>query len=308
VKAVQIGILVALILVAGLLGYIAWHDHGSQPAETAAVVPAQAPPDANASAPEPSVAPLTPADENPSPAARVHKKGTAAIAQNTPPPSPPVEAAPAQPVQEAPAQPVQEAAPPAPSKPVETPVVAPPPPPPPPPAHSVTIADGTIFNVRLVESISSDKNQPGDTFHATMDQPLIVDGMVLAERGAQLEGKVVQSQKAGRVKGVSDIELQLVRLHLSDGQAIAIQTAIFEKEGPTSHKSDAEKIGGGAALGAIIGAIAGGGKGAAIGAGAGGAAGGGVVMATRGKPVNFPSESKLSFRLANPVTVTEKRQ
>ena len=171
----------------------------------------------------------------------------------------------------------------------------------------MTIPDGTILNVRLLDPISSDKNLPGDTFHATMDQPLVVDGMVLAERGARVEGKVVESKKAGRIKGVSDIELQLVRLHLSDGQAVAVQTAIFEKEGPTSHKSDAEKIGGGAALGAIIGAIAGGGKGAAIGAGAGGAAGGGVVAATRGKPVSFPSETKLSFRLANPVTVTEKR-
>ena len=102
VKAVQIGILAALIVVAGLLGYIAWHDHTTRLAETTAAITPQTPPDAGASQTpaDPTVSPLTPADEKPSPAARVHK-GTAAIAQNTPPPSPPVEAAPTQPVQPA---------------------------------------------------------------------------------------------------------------------------------------------------------------------------------------------------------------
>ncbi|MCU1292713.1 MAG: hypothetical protein JWP08_1563, partial [Bryobacterales bacterium] len=69
---------------------------------------------------------------------------------------------------------------------------------------------------------------------------------------------------------------------------------------------DAAKVGGGAALGAIIGAIAGGGKGAGIGAGVGGAAGAGDVLLTRGKPVVLASETKLSFRLAAPVSITER--
>ena len=61
-----------------------------------------------------------------------------------------------------------------------------------------------------------------------------------------------------------------------------------------------------AGIGAIIGAMAGGGKGAAIGAGAGGAAGGGGVVATRDKAVLLPTESKLTFRLSAPVTITER--
>jgi hypothetical protein len=78
--------------------------------------------------------------------------------------------------------------------------------------------------------------------------------------------------------------------------------------GPESKNADAAKIGGGAALGAIIGAIAGGGKGAAIGAGVGGAAGTGAVVGTRGKAAELPSETKISFRLNNAVTITEKRR
>jgi outer membrane lipoprotein SlyB len=97
-------------------------------------------------------------------------------------------------------------------------------------------------------------------------------------------------------------------LNLSDGQHVEITTDSFTKMGPQSRAADAEKIGGGAALGAIIGAIAGGGKGAAIGAGVGGAAGTGTVAATRGKAAVLPSETKVSFRINNSVTVTERRR
>ena len=70
--------------------------------------------------------------------------------------------------------------------------------------------------------------------------------------------------------------------------------------------SNAAKIGVGAAIGAAIGAIAGGGKGAAVGAGVGGAAGTGDVLMSRGKPVEIPVETRLSFRLSEPITITER--
>jgi hypothetical protein len=165
-----------------------------------------------------------------------------------------------------------------------------------------------LLPVRLQDSISSERNHPGDTFTAVLDAPLVVDGLVLAEKGSRVEGKIVESQRAGRVKGVASIALELTRLSLSDGQHVEISTDSFTKMAPATHGADAAKIGGGAALGAIIGAIAGGGKGAAIGAGAGGAAGTGTVIATRGKPAVLPSETKISFRLNNAVTVTERRR
>ena len=215
-------------------------------------------------------------------------------------------------------QPAPEPAP-APNPPVATPpapapVVEPAPQPepsapaPPPPPKQATLKAGTLVPVRLIETISSEKNHPGDTFTGTLDAPLVVDGLVLAERGARVEGKIVESQQAGRIKGLSSIALELTRVTLSDGQHVEISTDSFTKMGPQSRAADAEKIGGGAALGAIIGAIAGGGKGAAIGAGVGGAAGTGTVAATRGKPAVLPSETKISFRINNSVTVTERRR
>jgi hypothetical protein len=223
---------------------------------------------------------------------------------------PPSTVASIQPVQQfPPSQPQAPVSAPAPIiEPAPKPVEAPPPPPPPPPARKVTLAAGTLLPVRLVETVSSDRNHPGDTFNASLDEPLVVDGFVIAERGARLEGRILDTTQAGRVKGLSSIGLQLTSLTTSDGQTIEILTDSFTKAGPESKGEDAAKIGGAAAIGAVIGAIAGGGKGAAIGAGAGGAAGTGGVIATRGKPAVLASETKLSFRLNTPVTITEQRR
>ena len=212
-------------------------------------------------------------------------------------------------------------------QPVPQPVEAVPPPPPlapaqhvpvqnvslPPPASSeapgppsVTLAAGTVLPVRIGESLSSARNQPGDGFLATLTQPLVIDGWVIAERGARLEGRVTGTTSAGRVKGVSRLEISLVRLATSDGQNIRIRTEPYVRNGASSTGADAAKIGAGAAIGAIIGALAGGGRGAGIGAGAGGAAGAGDVLLTRGKPAEIGVETRLTFRVLDPVTITEK--
>jgi hypothetical protein len=165
-----------------------------------------------------------------------------------------------------------------------------------------------MLSVRLNQALSSDRSRQGDVFGGTLDQPLEIDGFVVAERGARVEGRVSEVQEAGRVKGLAQLTLELTRLHTSDGQSIPIRTTQFIKQGPESKKQDAEKIGTGAVLGTIIGAIAGGGKGAAIGAAAGGAAGAGTVAATRGKPAVLPVETRVSFRIDQPVEVTERRR
>ena len=147
---------------------------------------------------------------------------------------------------------------------------------------------------------------PGDTFTASLYRELVVDGFVIAERGARVEGRVVAAERDGKVKGVSSLSVELTRIHTTDGQDVAIQTDSFERRWDPNQRTDVEKVGGGAALGAIIGAIAGGGKGAAIGAGVGGGAGAGDVLLTR-KPATLPSETRITFRLRAPVTLTEKR-
>ena len=147
---------------------------------------------------------------------------------------------------------------------------------------------------------------PGDSFTATLDKELVVDGFVIAERGARVEGRVVAADRGGRVSGVAALSVEITRLRTADGQNVALQTETFAKHADDSKRQDAAKIGAGAAIGAAIGAIAGGGKGAAIGAGVGGGAGAGDVLLTRGNAATLPSETRITFRLRAPVTLTER--
>ncbi len=172
--------------------------------------------------------------------------------------------------------------------------------------HTVTIAAGTFLPVRIGETLSASHNQSGDGFLATLDQPLVVDGFIIAERGSRLEGRVVEAEPSGRAKGTSYLGIELVKLSTADGQHIQIRTQAYRREAASSAGGDAAKVGVGAALGAAIGAAAGGGKGAAIGVGAGAAAGVAGVMLSRGKSAEIPVETRIRFRLADPVTITER--
>jgi hypothetical protein len=171
---------------------------------------------------------------------------------------------------------------------------------------TVTIPSGTLLAVRVDQRLASDTAQTGDTFRATLDQPLVVDGAVIAERGARVEGRVAESDNGGRVRGRAALVLELVRLNTSDGQRVRLATESFTRAAERSTKKDAAKVGIGAGLGAAIGAIAGGGKGAAIGAAAGGAAGTGAVLTSRGEAAEIPAETRMTFRLSEAITITEK--
>jgi len=129
------------------------------------------------------------------------------------------------------------------------PGVAPPNPPPPPQPRTVTLPTGTNIAIRLGETLSTDKNYAGDTFRATLDAPVIVDGFVIADKGSKVFGKVVDAQRAGRVKGVAQLQLALTDLNTTDGQRIRVQTSTWDKQGPKSTGQDAAKIGAGAVLG-----------------------------------------------------------
>jgi hypothetical protein len=174
---------------------------------------------------------------------------------------------------------------------------------PPPVPAQLTIKPGTYVTVRVNQPLSSDKNQVGDAFTATLAQPVVVDGVVVAQRGQTIYGHVTEAKKAGRVEGTSRLGVQLTQLTLVDGQQLPIQSQMISRNGPTSIGRDAAAIGGTTALGAAVGAAAGWGRGAAIGAGAGAVVGTLGVLLTRGQPTILYPESVLTFRIEQPVTV-----
>lgn len=168
---------------------------------------------------------------------------------------------------------------------------------------SLTVPPGTIVIIRVNEFLSSDKNQVGDPFTGVLAQPIIVNGWVVARPGQVVTGKVKEVQKAGRVKGVSKLGVELTDLTLVDGRQVPVLTELWKGSGGTTHGNDAAAIAGGTGVGAAIGAAADWGTGAAIGAGAGAVAGIATVLLTRGRPTVLVPESELSFRLVDPVKV-----
>ena len=196
-----------------------------------------------------------------------------------------------------------DATPPPAAAPEAQPAAAPAPPPPPPPKKYI-IDQGTQLTARLIDAIDSEKNQTGDTFHATLNAPLTSDGEEAVPAGSQLTGHLVEVKSAGKFAGQSDVVMQLDSL-TSGGRTYNLQTDQYKKQGSSRGKNTAEKVGGGAVIGGIIGAIAGGGKGAAIGSAAGAGVGGGVQAATKGQQIKLPSETVLNFTLQAPVTVVQ---
>jgi hypothetical protein len=110
----------------------------------------------------------------------------------------------------------------------------------------------------------------------------------------------LQASSAGRLKGSSDLALELSDIVIN-GTAYLLLTSTYE--GKREGGSTAKKIVGGAGLGALIGGLAGGGRGAGIGAAAGAAGGTAVAAAKKGEQLPIPSGTLLEFRLAQPVAL-----
>jgi hypothetical protein len=173
--------------------------------------------------------------------------------------------------------------------------------------ETLTIPAGTVIQIRTSDWLSSDHNKKGDPFTASLVQPIVVDGWVVTRRNQNVTGEVTDAVRAGRVKGVSRLQLELSHLTLVDGQLLPVQTTLLNASAGTSKGRDASAIAATTATGAAIGAAATGGPGAAIGAGAGFVASVAGVLLTRGKPTIIPPEDVLTFRLENPVTISTVR-
>lgn len=171
----------------------------------------------------------------------------------------------------------------------------------------LTVPQGALITVRTSQWLSSDRNQPGDSFSATLQQPLVVNGWVVARRGQTVMGLVAVAEKAGRVKGVSQLGVELTEMTLIDGQQVPLHTQMIQNSAGSSNGRDAAALGTTTGLGAAIGAAAGGGKGAGIGAGAGAVAGIVGVLTTRGRPTVIYPETALTFRLDSPVAISTVR-
>lgn len=169
-------------------------------------------------------------------------------------------------------------------------------------ANTVNVPTGTRIMIRTVDAIDSDRNQVGDKFQATLEQPLIVDDVTVAPKGTDVYGHLTQAAEAGRIQGRSQLKLELTGI-VVNGQTVPLVTGDYSVTGSSRGATTAKRVGGGAAVGALIGAIAGGGKGAAIGAGVGAGAGTAVQVMSKGEQIHVPSETLIEFTLQQDVRV-----
>jgi hypothetical protein len=173
--------------------------------------------------------------------------------------------------------------------------------------HDLTLQAGSWITVRVDQPLSSDHNQQGDAFTATLVKPLVADGFVIARAGQTIAGRVTDAEKAGRVKGTSRLGLQLTEISLVDGQQKPLRTQLIERQGNTSVGRDVGAVATTTGVGAAIGAAADGGFGAGMGAIAGAGASVIGVLLTRGHATVVYPESVLTFRLEAPLTVSTDR-
>ena len=185
----------------------------------------------------------------------------------------------------------------------------PPPPPPPPPAQpdaearaSVELPAGTNIVIRMIDGVDSENARLGQTFAASVDEPVVINGQTVLNRGTDVVVKLVDSKESGKLTGRSELTLDLQSIRV-DGRLVDVNTQTVSRASSSRGEKTAKVAGGTAAVGAIIGAIAGGGKGAAVGAAAGGAAGAGTQVITKGQRVRIPSETRLTFVLDTAVRI-----
>jgi hypothetical protein len=139
----------------------------------------------------------------------------------------------------------------------------------------LAVKPGTYVSVRINQALSSDHNQAGDPFTATLMQPLVVDGVVVAHRGQAVYGTVAEVQKHHSDKP-SWLKLELTSFTLTDGTQVAVQTQLVSRQGGTTP--------GAVQAGTVTG-----------------------TMLTRNHPTVIYPETALTFQIQSPLTISTTR-
>jgi hypothetical protein len=173
---------------------------------------------------------------------------------------------------------------------------------PPPQQSALQIPSGTPITVRMIDGVDSEQSRLGQTYRASVDEPVLVNGQTVISRGADCVARLVEDQESGKFAGRTILKLDIQQVQVN-GRMIDITTGDVTRESGSRGARTAKVVGGTTALGAIVGALAGGGKGAAIGAASGAAVGGAAEVLTKGQRVKVPSETRLTFTLQQPVNL-----
>jgi hypothetical protein len=167
----------------------------------------------------------------------------------------------------------------------------------------VVVPAGTPFKVQLNQSIRTSTHRSGQSFFATLKDPVVIGGQVLVQAGVPFIGVISQSRESGHFSGSALIELQLTRIIMADGTTLAISTETFQKIGQAHFLRNIGLIGIGTILGAGLGVLLGQNPGALIGIGFGGGIGAVLAYVTGKEDLFIKASTDLGFKAARPFTV-----
>jgi hypothetical protein len=166
--------------------------------------------------------------------------------------------------------------------------------------QSITLPVGTEIAISTIDRINSKKADSRREYAATLDDPVIVDGVTVIPAKTSAFLRVSDIQSAGFSRPAS-MSTSLVAVMLN-GQRVQVNTDKLDSKSGSQIKRTVAGTAVGAGTGAAIGGALGGGAGAGIGAGVG-AAGGAVAGKLFGKAVEIAPETRFTYTLTQSVVV-----
>ncbi|ARN72779.1 hypothetical protein [Oceanicoccus sagamiensis] len=160
--------------------------------------------------------------------------------------------------------------------------------------EKVTVPEGTRVMARMAEALDSKKHKAGHKFTARLEADMVVDGVVVAPRGATLYGVLTDSKSSGRAAGSSSMQMTFTDIMVNNQLHPIATTDLKAKTDNT-----AKKTGGTVAKGALLGGLMGGSDDAKRGA----AIGLGLSVLTSGNQINIPRGTLIEFQLRTPLTI-----
>jgi hypothetical protein len=166
----------------------------------------------------------------------------------------------------------------------------------------------SVIGLQVETSISSERARIEDRVDARVTRDVMANGRVAIPAGSRVLGSVTLVDRGGKLKDRARLGIRFHTLVLADGSEVPLTTEPFYRDGESPAGDSAKKIGGAAAVGAILGGILGGGKGAVIGGTTGAGAGTAATMAGDRNPATLAAGSIVTVRLSSPVTIQLERR
>ena len=131
-------------------------------------------------------------------------------------------------------------------------------------------------------------------FSARLEGDLVIDGVLVTNRGAKVYGRITDSRRGGNIAGKSQLTLQLTDLTV-DGKPQQIATSSYKQVTQGEGQRTLQRALGAAAIGGLIKGKKGARRGAKVGAG--------VSILSGGEQISIPAGTLLEFTLVGDLVI-----